>query len=103
MLGIDPEAFEMMTLAEFDAAEQGFIRRREYDFRTAMNIQRWGAFAIMSSMCDMRGKDLEDVLPLPWDGEGRRSRPGRITKREMDRMRREALHDIEILEKLSKS
>ena len=105
MLGIAPSDFELMTLAEFDAAEQGFMRRREYDFRTAMNIQRWGSFAIMSSMCDMKGRGMEEVLPLPWDkAPGRRSSTGerKITKREMARMRAEALRDIEKLERHGK-
>ena len=90
MLGIAPADFEMMTLAEFEAAEQGFMRRREYDFRTAMNIQRWGSFAIMASMCDMKGREMQEVLPLPWDREdGRRpaSAERRISKREMAQMR----------------
>ncbi len=105
MLGIAPSDFEQMTLAEFDAAEQGFMRRREYDFRTAMNIQRWGSFAIMSSMCDMKGRGMEEVLPLPWDkAPGQRSSTGerKITKREMARMREEALRDIEKLERHGK-
>lgn len=102
MLGIAPADFEFMTLAEFEAAEQGFIRQREYDFRTAMNIERWGSFAIMSSMCDMKGRGMEDILPLPWDKEGRRrsaSAERKITKREMARMREEALRDVEKLER----
>lgn len=104
MLGIAPSDFEQMTLAEFDAAEQGFMRRREYDFRTAMNIQRWGSFAIMASMCDMKGRGMEEVLPLPWDkASGRRSSGERkITKREMARMREEALRDVRKLERYGK-
>lgn len=105
MLGIAPADFEGMTLAEFDAAEQGFLRRREMDFRTAMNIQRWGSFAIMASLCDMKGRGMEEVLPLPWDkAPGRRSSTGerKITKREMARMREEALRDIEKLERHGK-
>ena len=101
MLGIAPADFECMTLAEFEAAEQGFMRRREYDFRTAMNIQRWGSFAIMASMCDMKGRGMEEVLPLPWDkASGRRSSSGerKITKRGMARMREEALRDVQKLE-----
>lgn len=101
MLGIAPADFEWMTLAEFEAAEQGFMRRREYDFRTAMNIQRWGSFAIMASMCDMKGRGMEEVLPLPWDkSSGRCSSAGerKITKREMARMREEALRDVQKLE-----
>ncbi len=103
MLGIAPADFEMMTLAEFEAAEQGFMRRREYDFRTAMNIQRWGSFAIMASMCDMKGREMQEVLPLPWDREeGRRpaSAERRISKREMAQMRESALRDVEKLERL---
>lgn len=104
MLGIAPADFEGMTLAEFEAAEQGFLRRREMDFRTAMNIQRWGSFAIMASLCDMKGRGMEEVLPLPWDKvPGRRSTGERkITKREMARMREEALRDIEKLERHGK-
>lgn len=105
MLGIAPADFEGMTLAEFDAAEHGFLRRREMDFRTAMNIQRWGSFAIMASLCDMKGRGMEEVLPLPWDkASGRRSSTGerKITKREMARMREEALRDIEKLERHGK-
>lgn len=104
MLGIAPADFEGMTLAEFEAAEQGFLRRREMDFCTAMNIQRWGSFAIMASLCDMKGRGMEEVLPLPWDkAPGRRSTGERkITKREMARMREEALRDIEKLERHGK-
>lgn len=105
MLGIAPSDFEQMTLAEFDAAEQGFMRRREYDFRTAMNVQRWGSFAIMSSMCDMKGRGPEEVLPLPWDGRpsaSERVQGHRITKREMARMREEALRDVQKLEQYGK-
>ena len=105
MLGIAPADFEWMTLAEFEAAEHGFMRRRGDGFHTAMNIQRWGSVAIMASMCDMKGRGMAEVLPLPWDkSSGRRSSTGerKITKREMARMREEALRDIEKLERHGK-
>ena len=55
----------------------------------------------MGSMGGMKGRGREEVLPLRWDKAfGRRSSTGerKITKREMARMREEALRDVQKLE-----
>lgn len=90
MLGIAPCEFEDMTLAEFDAAEQGFIRCREQDYRTAMEVQRWGSYVVLSGLVDLKGRGPEEVLPLPWDRRIKKIAP-KISKREMERMQKEAL------------
>lgn len=98
MLGIAPADFEFMTLSEFEAAEQGFIRRQEIDYRSEMNMRRWSTFAIMSSMCDMKGRGPTDVLPLPWDETPKRDGT-RTTRRNLKREREEALREVQKLEK----
>lgn len=89
MLGIAPRDFEDMTLAEFDAAEQGFIRCREQDYRTAMEVHRWSSYVVRSGLSDFKGRGPEEVLPLPWDRRSKKITP-KISKREMERMQKEA-------------
>ena len=49
MMGLSPSDFDDMTLAEFDTAEQGYMRRIESDYRTAMNVQRWGSYVVLAA------------------------------------------------------
>ena len=79
-----------MTLAEFDAAEQGYMRRAANDYRVAMNIQRYGSFAVMSAMADLGGRDATEILPLPWDDKPKKQ-TAKLSKKELAQMQKEAL------------
>lgn len=89
-MGLDPSEFNDMTLAEFDAAEQGYIRRTSNDYRTAMNIQRWGCFAIMSVLADLKGRGATEILPLPWDNKQEKSTT-KLSKKALAQIEKEAL------------
>lgn len=101
-MGLAPEAFDRMTFAEFVYAQQGYIRRLEQQYQTAMNVERWGTYAIMSVITDLGGASAYEILPLPWDDAERkrhRTKSGRITSAEMKRRKAEALEMLELLEK----
>ena len=89
-MGLAPSEFDDMTLAEFDAAEQGYMRRTTNDYRMAMNIQRYGSFAVMSAMADLGGRGVTEILPLPWDDKPKKQ-TGKLSKKELARMQTEAL------------
>lgn len=100
-MGLAPESFDRMTFAEFVYAQQGYIRRVEQQYQTAMNVERWGTFAIMSVIADLGGASAYEVLPLPWDEEARKhhqTKSDRISASEMKRRRAEALKMIKLLE-----
>jgi hypothetical protein len=99
MMGLSPSDFDDMTLAEFDTAEQGYMRRIESDYRTAMNVQRWGSYVVLAALTDLKGREPTEVLPLPWDEKPRwRRAAGRLTKRELSQMQKEALESVNRLE-----
>lgn len=103
-MGLSPDSFERMTFAEFVYAQRGYMRRLELEYRTSMNIERWGTFAILSALVDMKGSTAYEVLPLPWDDAdsncvARRSPGRRISAQEMRRRRAEADEMIKMLEK----
>lgn len=93
-----PSEFDDMTLAEFDAAEQGHMRRTTDDYRMAMNIQRYGSFAVMSALADLGGRDATEILPLPWDEKPQKPTTG-LSKKELAQMQKEALETARRFEK----
>ena len=101
MMGLAPSEFDDMALAEFDAAEQGFMRRREDDYRTAMNIQRWASFVALSGLVDLKGQGPAEVLPLPWDEKPRAQRR-RTSRKELEQMRSDALETVKKFESWQK-
>lgn len=91
-MGLAPSEFDDMTLDEFDAAEQGYIRRVEREYRTAMDVQRWGSYVVSSAMRDYKGQGPGEALPFPWDEKPRtRRKTDKLSKRDIERMEREAL------------
>lgn len=98
MLGLIPAEFDDMTIAEFEAAEQGYLRRMTSDYRTAMNIERWGCYAIMSAVADLKGRAPHEVLPLPWDAPADKKQSKLPTKKELAKMQQEAIETAERFE-----
>lgn len=101
IIGLAPSEFDDMTFAEFDAAEQGYMRRMTNDYRVAMGIQRYGSFAVMSAMADLGGRDATEILPLPWDNKPTKQ-TGNLSKKELAQMQREALETAKRFEEWAK-
>lgn len=93
MMGLSVTEFDDMTLCEFDAVEQGYLRRQECEYRTAMNIQRWGSFVSLSGLVDLKGREVTEVLPLPWD-EKSPEPSAQITRKEIETMKKEAIETV---------
>lgn len=67
-MGLTPEVFEMMTVAEFVYASWGYAERVKEQMRSDWERERWSTYLLLSIQIDPKDRrDMIEMLPLPWE------------------------------------
>ena len=69
-MGMRPQEFEQMTVAEFYYAWVGWSSRQVELQQQAWERTRWEAWVLTSIQLDKKDrKPMHEMFPLPWDSE----------------------------------
>lgn len=67
-MGLAPETFDNMTVAQFMYACVGFNEREKNEFRAEWERTRWSTYFLLSIQIRPEDrKEMTQMLPLPWE------------------------------------
>ena len=74
-MGIDPEAFRWMTLAELNEASRQWGESQYQQYKERWERERWSTANIINIQLDPKDRATpEKMFPFPWDKKERKKR-----------------------------
>lgn len=88
VMGIDPNAFRWMTLAEIREAHKGWFENREQRYRDEWERERWATANLINMQMEVKDRTTPDkMFPFPWDAKPKKKRKVSKAKRKEERKR----------------